>query len=239
MKEETSHYKVVVIGSGFGGTMTALPLADKFKERKKEEKVLILERGTWWTTPVSTVQDKEVKTAALIAGKEQPVQFWSSQNHFRGFIDIFTRCFRRTKDVNIFTRLFKRLRNEDGLFDLTRFGTRGFLGLFGGKSDGITVIRASGVGGGSLIYSNITIQPPDFIFEHEKWGTGWDEAERKKYYDLARHAISYSVVSMLEAKKANRIPLLRGSTPEDEKVIKDILKEAVNTGLSNIVMRTA
>ncbi len=249
MKEQSTHYKVVVIGSGFGGTMTALPLADKFKERAEkriaegkpeiEEKVLILERGTWWTTPISVVQDKEVKAADLIAGKGQPVQLWSSQNHFRGFIDLFTRCFRRTKDVNIFTRLFKRFRNEDGLFDFTRFGTRGFLGLFGGKSDGVSVIRANGVGGGSLIYSNITIQPPDLIFDDERWCKGWDAATRKTYYDLARHAIGYSVVSMLHAKKANRIPLMKGSTPEDDKIIKEILKDAVNTGLSNIVMRSA
>src|SRR5829696_6615733 len=194
MKEEAAHFRVVVVGTGFGGTMTALPLADAFKEWDKDKlpeernHILMLERGTWWTTPVSTVQDKEVATASKIAnhGGGQPVQFWSSQNHFRGFIDIFTRCFRRTKDVNIFTRLFKRFRNEDGLFDLTRFGTRGFLGLFGGKSDGITIIRASGVGGGSLIYSNITIQPPDFIFAEGSWGTDWKEKKKRQpYYDLA------------------------------------------------------
>src|SRR4030095_3335125 len=189
MAEESTHYTVAVIGSGFGGTMTALPLADRFKKRKKNEKVVVLERGTWWTTPVSTVQDKEVKTADLISGKKQPVQFWASQNHFRGFVDLFTRCFRRTKDVNIFTRLFRRFRNEDGLFDLTRFGTRGFLGLFGGKSDGITVIRANGVGGGSLIYSNITIQPPDFIFDDPRWAMSWSNTERQQYYDKARPAI--------------------------------------------------
>jgi choline dehydrogenase-like flavoprotein len=237
MNQESAHYKVVVIGSGFGGTMTALPLADEFKKRAKGEDILMLERGTWWTTPISTVQDKEVKAAKLLADSNQPVQFWSSQNHFRGFLDIFTRCRRRTKHANIFTRLFKRFRNEDGLFDLSRFGTRGFLGLFGGSSDGITVIRASGVGGGSLIYSNITIQPPDLIFDDERWVTSWDRTRRQEYYDRARHAISYGVVSMLRAKEANRIPLLGDFATPDEK--KKILGDAVNTGLSNIVTRMA
>src|SRR5438093_3068792 len=111
------HFTAVVIGSGFGATMTALPLAKKFLARAKGETILMLERGTWWTTPVSTVQDKEIKTAEFLANRQQPVQYWSAQNHFRGFIDIFSRCFRRTKDENIFTRLFKSLRNEDGLFD--------------------------------------------------------------------------------------------------------------------------
>ncbi|MGI8845449.1 MAG: GMC family oxidoreductase [Thermoleophilaceae bacterium] len=242
MNNKTAHYEVVVIGSGFGGTMTALPLADKFKKRDKKEKVIILERGTWWTTPISTVQDKEIKTADRLVENKQPVQFWSSQNHFRGFIDLFTRCFRRTKDVNIFTRLFKRFRNEDGLFDFTRFGTRGFLGLFGGKSDGVTVIRANGVGGGSLIYSNITMPPPDFIFDDERWVTSWDKTKRQEYYDTARHAIGYGVYSMLRAKEdqdVKRIPLLNPSTPADKEAVKHILEKAVNTGLANIVMRSA
>ena len=57
------HYDVVVIGSGFGGSLTALGLARSFKGRGQGERVLMLERGTWWTTPVATVQDKQVKTA--------------------------------------------------------------------------------------------------------------------------------------------------------------------------------
>jgi choline dehydrogenase-like flavoprotein len=238
MKGETRHYKVVIIGSGFGGTMTGLTLAEKFTGRGKGENILMLERGTWWTTPISTVQDKEVHTAEFLEKDHgQPVQFWTAQNHFRGFVDIFTRCLRRTKDVNIFTRLFKNLRNEDGLFEFTRLGTRGFLGLFGGKSDGVSVLRASGVGGGSLIYSNITIQPPDLIFDDERWGGAWrNKTVRQDYYERARHAISFGVVSASKATALNMIPFLHSATSGDKDAI---LKDAVNTGLSNIVMRTA
>ncbi|HVS74125.1 MAG TPA: hypothetical protein VHE23_01775, partial [Candidatus Acidoferrales bacterium] len=109
---KATHYTVVVIGTGFGGTMTALPLARAFSDRKKGETVLMLERGTWWTTPVGTVQDKEVSTYDFLVKKEHPVQFWSTPNNFRGFIDIFTRCFRRKK-------------NEDGLYDFSIMGRRG------------------------------------------------------------------------------------------------------------------
>src|SRR5205823_9713420 len=104
---KSGHYTVVVLGTGFGGTMTALPLAREFKKRNKGETILMLERGTWWTTPISTVQDKEIKTADFLAQKQQPVQYWSSANSFRGFLDIFSRCYRRTRDENIFTKLFK------------------------------------------------------------------------------------------------------------------------------------
>jgi hypothetical protein len=95
--------------------MTAIPLAQEFTKRNQGkppeaiETVMMLERGTWWTTPVSTVQDKEIKTADFLAAQKpsQPVQYWTSQNYFRGFLDIFSRCYRRTKDENIFTKLFK------------------------------------------------------------------------------------------------------------------------------------
>ena len=226
-------HTVVIIGTGFGGTMTGIPLAKVFTDRKKGEDILMLERGTWWTTPVSTVQDKEVKAAELLVKHNQPVQFWTSQNHFRGFIDIFSRCFRRTKDENIFTKLFKSLRNEDGLFDLTIMGKKGFLGIFGRKSDGITVIRASGVGGGSLVYSNITIQPPDFVFKDSRWPISWSEAEREDYFNFARHAISWSVLSAITKNGVGpgRLPFKGTEAPDDD--------TRVNTGLSNIASRTA
>ncbi len=87
-------YDVVVIGSGFGGSMIALTLAHKLKE--KEPRILILERGTWWTTPVPTVQDAKVATYNFLRNEhKQPVQFWPSVEHFKGFIDILTRCLRR------------------------------------------------------------------------------------------------------------------------------------------------
>jgi len=41
--------------------------------------------------PISTVQDKEIETAEFLAKKEQPVHI-GSQNYFRGFLDIFSRC---------------------------------------------------------------------------------------------------------------------------------------------------
>jgi cholesterol oxidase len=153
---KATHYTVVVIGTGFGGTMTALPIAREMVRRNKGESILMLERGTWWTTSVGTLQDKEVATFDFLLKKEQPVQYWSTPNNFRGFIDIFTRCFRRKK-------------NEDGLYDLTILGRRGLLGFLDRQNDGVSVIRAAGVGGGSLVYSNITIRPPNLIFGDPRW----------------------------------------------------------------------
>src|SRR5713101_5823136 len=110
---------VVIIGSGFGACMTGLSLARAYKGSGKT--ILMLERGTWWTTPVATVQDKEIANYTFLAGKGQPVQYWSSLNHFRGFIDLFTRCYRRPS-------------NEDGLYDLTRLANQDSSGYLVGRT---------------------------------------------------------------------------------------------------------
>ncbi len=191
METKDPHYDVVVIGSGFGGTMVALTLARALKDKGK--KILILERGTWWTTPVGTVQDKEVATYSFLrTEKRQPVQFWPSMDHFKGLADVLLRCVRHEG-------------NEDGLYDFTAFGKKGFLGIRA-ESDGVMILHASGVGGGSLVYSNITIQPPDVVFDDPRW-PGWTREKqiRETYFNLARQAIGFGVVYAREAQ-ANPTP---------------------------------
>ncbi|HEX6749518.1 MAG TPA: GMC oxidoreductase [Longimicrobium sp.] len=202
-------YDVAVIGTGFGGTMTALTVADTFKCRGKGESILMLERGTWWSTPVGTVQDPEVKTPQFLRDNGQPVQYWSSVDHFRGAVDLLLRCFRRKG-------------NEDGVFELTRFGTNGFLG-FGGRSDGVSILRACGVGGGSLVYANVTIRPPELIFDDPRW-PAWSKPERDWYFELARDSIGHGVLWARSKRK--------GASPDDLKKVN------VNPGLSNIATRT-
>ncbi len=246
---------LVVIGSGFGGTMTALTIADKLhppelrdvqnslktllkddpeaRERATRDqqqavgelverleasgalqRIVILERGTWWTTPVPTVQDPKVLTPDFLRKHGHPVQYWSSIDHFKGVVDLFTRCFRRRG-------------NEDGLYDISHMGKRGLLGLFGGENDGVSVLRASGVGGGSLVYSNITVRPPEFIADG--WDTTWTKTDRDKYYELAKHAIGYGVILAWEELAKGNIPYTE--TPN--------VAGAVNAGLSNVSTQTA
>jgi choline dehydrogenase-like flavoprotein len=220
--DNSQHYTIVVIGTGFGGTMTALSLAHKLKENKREpdeakKNILMLERGTWWTTPVGTVQDPQVETYDFLANrKNQPVQYWPSQNSFKGVIDIVTRCFRRG-------------RNKDGLYDLAALGWKWPMSLFR-RGDGVTILRANGVGGGSLVYSNITIRPPDLVFNDPRWPLSWTEEKRHYYYNLARHAIGYGVISALKAASNKNIPYVGEGPPPDPNV---------NAGLSNIVTRSA
>jgi choline dehydrogenase-like flavoprotein len=216
-------HSVVIIGTGFGGTMTGLTLARKFKKEndahpdQPRKTILMLERGTWWTTPAGTVQDKEVKTYDFLhKDKKQPVQYWSSQNHFKGFIDIVTRCLRRGG-------------NKDGLYEMTTLGWKWPFSMFL-RSDGVSILRASGVGGGSLVYSNITIRPPDLIFNDPRWPLSWTDDKRHYYYNLARHAIGFGVVSAREVE---------GPPPNLPYVGVALPPKNVNPGLSNIVTRSA
>ena len=216
----SADYTVVVIGSGFGGTMTALSIARALENRSKGEKMLMLERGGWWTTPVGTVQDKEVKTWDFLRRKMQPVQYWSSVENLMGLVDILLRCVRRPE-------------HEDGVYDFTKFGRD--IGKGSSEDDGVTVLRASGVGGGSLVYANVTIQPPRWIFEDERWPLSWDSkpesTERgslNDYYETARDAIGYGVLFALQQRAH------RHGSPDPAKE-----SDKVNTGLSNIVTRSA
>src|SRR5262249_2612399 len=214
------HFDLAVIGTGFGASMTALSIAHRFEglytspapPAAKAPRILLIERGTWWTTPVETVQDKEVAVRKLLLKREQPTQEWSTANDLRGTLDLLERC-RRSEE------------RPQGLYDFSTVGKR----FFGLRNDGVSVLRASGVGGGSLVYSNITIRPPETIFQDLSWPGMWgrpDPNERNRLYSLARNAIGYSVEWAL-AKAASSDP--QADPPDAMKV---------NTGLSKIVTRS-
>ncbi len=219
-------FEVAVIGSGFGGTTTALTLARRFKRRKRGEKVLILERGAWWTTPVETVQDPETRTKQFLAGQpqalgndHQPVRQWVSADHARGLFDLLTRCVRRPGQL-------------DGLYDIVTFRPPD------GKVDPrLAVIQANGVGGGSLVYQNVTIQPPDGVLDDfpVTWApppgpipaSGWTpKAVRDEWYKMAREAIGFGILNACDSRDPQGQPNTHPVAP-------------VNAGLSNIVTRSS
>lgn len=202
----------------------------KKDETKPKRKVLLIERGTWWTTPVGTVADKEIGTYTKLKKKHgEPVQFWSSNNSFRGVIDLLTRCMHNPK------------KNPDGLYQLTRFGTVGLFKQVKPGPEQLVVLRANGVGGGSLVYSNITEQPPDLIFNDERWLAipGWSIL-KKDYYEAAGKAIGLGILHALKWWDENH-PLPRNYTPFQIDIIKKSpdLQKPVNNGLSQIVTRSA
>lgn len=97
-------FDAVVVGSGFGGSVTALRLAEAGLS------VAVLERGRWW------------------APEDFP---------------------RRALDL---PKIARTPLTPDGLYDVRWF-------------DGVTTYSGNGVGGGSLVYSNVLYAPPDAVLD--------------------------------------------------------------------------
>jgi cholesterol oxidase len=124
-------YDAIVIGSGFGDTVAATKLIGQGR------KVLILERGTWWISPEKLGKPPELapgkqRMPDWLKANEQPVQYWPRPDHKDGLLDVFASV--RTDS------------NRDGLYKFSFF-------------DEATIVTSSTVGGGSMIYSNVTIRP--------------------------------------------------------------------------------
>lgn len=127
-------YDAIIVGTGFGATVAVSQLVAKGK------RVLMLERGTWWQTPEFLGKPPAAKPGdppplPAWASKQKPkhpVQYWPRPDHAEGLIDLFTSV--------------RHIGNRDGLYVYSQF-------------DDCDILSASGVGGGSLIYSNATLQP--------------------------------------------------------------------------------
>jgi len=102
----------------------------------KGKSVLMIERGTFWRSPypLPPITNTEVDTFGNWAKQNKmPVQYWPRPDHRKG--------------LNDFLAALRNL-HKDGLYQYSIYH----------QAD---VLTASGVGGGSLIYSNVTIRPRD------------------------------------------------------------------------------
>lgn len=129
-----NHYDAVIIGSGFGGSVNALRLA------QAQRSVVVLERG------------RRYKTGEF------------------------------PRDATDVRRLFWRYPREPrfrGLYEVRFF------------SD-IATVGASGVGGGSLVYANISIRPDAIVFEHPAWPPSINLARLDRYFDTVARELRVS-----------------------------------------------
>jgi cholesterol oxidase len=124
-------YNAIVIGTGFGGTIAAVQLA------AKGQKVLLLERGTFWRSP-APLSLKPDTFRPWAEANHMPVQYWPRPDHRKGLLD--------------FVAALRTSANPEGLYQYSQFH----------QAD---VLTACGVGGGSLIYSNVTIKPEDEVLQ--------------------------------------------------------------------------
>ena len=120
-------YDYVIIGTGFGGSVSAMRLAEK------GYRVLMLERG-------KRFEDKDF-----------PISNW---NIWKFLWLPSLRCF--------------------GIFEMT------FL-------NGLLALHGSGVGGGSLMYANVLMEPDDHLYNAPSWShlADWKNV-LKPHYNTAR-----------------------------------------------------
>jgi cholesterol oxidase len=139
---------VIIIGTGFGASVAVT----KLLEKNPNAKILMLERGLWWFTPERPLPQyllDQNKTDP----KKQPIQYWPRPNNNKGVIN-----------------LLSMVKTNNTLIENTRkfFGDIG--NFFTGQKrpqplyrysmfQDIDIVTASGVGGGSLIYANVSIEP--------------------------------------------------------------------------------
>ena len=130
-------FDVIVIGTGFGATVAATKLALE----KGKKNILMLERGVWWFTPERPMPKFVTNPPP---NNPQKFQYWPRPDHAKGVFDLLG-VVRTNLDV------------VEGLRDLGG-GRPEPLYRFN-SFDEIDILTASGVGGGSLIYSNVSIAP--------------------------------------------------------------------------------
>ena len=133
-QDKSTVFDFVVIGSGFGGSVSAMRLADK------SYRVLVLERG-------KRFRDEDFAK--------------TNWNIWKYLWLPWLRCF--------------------GILQMTQFY-------------GVMVMTGSGVGGGSLMYANVTMEPDDRIFKSPSWShlADWKTLLRP-HYDTAKRMLGVTL----------------------------------------------
>jgi len=145
-------YDVIIIGTGFGANVAATKLA------RKNKKVLMLERGSWWFTPERGLPDYITKQNQSNPSN-QPVQYWPRPDNTLGVADFLS-----VVRANATLGLLQSAWNKIASFFTSRPEPQPLYRY--NMFPEIHIVTGSGVGGGSLIYSNVTLEP---FFDGQKY----------------------------------------------------------------------
>lgn len=150
-------HDVIVIGSGFGATVAIT----KLLERQPKLNLLILERGVWWLSP-DRPKPAYLDRPGPPSGTT-PTQYFARPDHSQGARYLLSIL--RTNILNLPSRY-------NPLYYIHSFPD-------------IDVMTAGGVGGGSLIYLNVTIPPISDDGENYSVLHDWPLKLVKNDYDKA------------------------------------------------------
>jgi hypothetical protein len=189
---EVNQCEAVVIGSGFGGTIVSLSLVNQFEQQNPAlmRKVILLERGQWWVShelPLSPSSHEFEKKVDPDKGIREYLD--SNDNPYRTWA--------YPDNVNGLSRFLNSLRIVDrrALYDFR-------------ISSKVQTIAASGVGGGSLVYTNVTEKPDDIVID--KWDTqlnlGINHTNLSTYLEMAKGFIGVNKIATTTANGAAKLP---------------------------------
>ena len=193
---EVTQSEAVVIGSGFGGTITSLALVNKYFEDAKlnpsdKKKIILLERGQWWVShelPVTpSAHDLQEKPTV-----KEGIREFLEKNNFP------YRTWPYPDNLNGLGHLINNIRNRYNRLGLLDYRI----------SDRVHTLTASGVGGGSLIYTNVTEEPLKEVVDSWKntLGLGIDYAALSPYFDIARGFLGVNKIVTVSSMGDAKLP---------------------------------
>jgi choline dehydrogenase-like flavoprotein len=189
---EVNQCEAVVVGSGFGGTIVSLSLVNQFEQQNPAlmRKVILLERGQWWVShelPLSASSHEFEKKVNPDKGIREYLDSNDSPYRTWAFPD----------NVNGLSRFLNSLRIVDrrALYDFR-------------ISSKVHTLAASGVGGGSLVYTNVTEKPADIVTD--RWDTqlnlGINHSNLSTYFEMAKGFIGVNKIPTTTANGAVKLP---------------------------------
>jgi cholesterol oxidase len=188
-------YDSVVIGSGFGGTVVSLAIAKKYKSENQGNRVCILERGQWWISDEITDSNP---LRAFLVNNNMPFSTWAYPNDIRGMLGAIGNSRFINKVQGLYD--FKQLRNVD-------------------------ILTGSGVGGGSLVYFNVTERPAFSVYQN--WPTELDgNVSLNEFYPLAEKLIGANPISTTAGFGGQSLPKVT--------VFQDAARQLGNNKIINI-----
>lgn len=181
-------FDCVVVGSGFGGTIAAIVMANLFLERQKNESVCILERGQWWISHEIPSRSRDTivgqkNMREYLEDENIPFDYWAHPDNIEGLFRL----------ASMSRQLVRK-----GLYDLrtpTDFSNKG--------RNTVSAITASGVGGGSLVYSNVTLRPLESIFRN--WPTERAGQGLNNYFEIAENFIGVNRITTISGISNQRL----------------------------------